>query len=75
MKFPLYYESIFQEAKALPGVGQRLADKIWEIVESGELRKLDEITSSEEMKVLELFKNIWGAGAHTARTWYQQGMR
>ena len=33
------------------GVGEKLANKIWEIVESGELRKLDELSSTEEMKV------------------------
>ena len=51
-----------QEAKSLPGVGSRLAEKIWEIVERGELRKLDELTSLEETKALELFTNVWGAG-------------
>lgn len=56
----------------LPSVGKRLAEKIWEIAESGELRKLNEFKSSEEIKVIEMFKDVWGAGAHTARTWYQQ---
>ena len=45
----------FQEAKALPGVGAKLAEKIWEIVESGELRKLNELTSQEDIKTLDLF--------------------
>jgi len=48
----------------LRGVGHRLAEKIWEIVESGQLRKLDELTSLEETKALELFTNVWGAGIH-----------
>ena len=61
-----------KEAKALPGVGKRLAEKIWEIAESGELRKLNEFKSSEEIRVIEMFKDVWGAGATTARTWYQQ---
>ena len=56
----------------LPSVGKRLAEKIWEIAESGELRKLNEFKSSEEVRVIEMFKDVWGAGAHTARTWYQQ---
>ncbi|XP_021378417.1 DNA polymerase lambda-like [Mizuhopecten yessoensis] len=67
--------SSWQEAKALPGVGTRLADKIWEIAESGELRKLNEFRSSDEVRVMEMFGNVWGAGAHTSRTWYQQGFR
>lgn len=47
-----------------------MADKIDEIMESGHLRKLDHI--GEDVPVLELFTNIWGAGAKTAHLWYQQ---
>lgn len=47
-----------------------MADKIMEIMESGHLRKLDHI--GEEVPVLEMFTNIWGAGAKTAQMWYQQ---
>ncbi|KAK3096066.1 hypothetical protein FSP39_022699 [Pinctada imbricata] len=65
----------WEQAKNLPGVGARLADKIWEIAESGDLRKLNELKSSEDIKVMELFTNVWGVGAHTARQWYQQGLR
>ncbi|XP_062608658.1 DNA polymerase lambda-like [Saccostrea cucullata] len=65
----------WEEARALPAVGARLADKIWEIAESGELRKLNEFNADEDIKVIELFTNVWGAGAHTARQWFQQGFR
>lgn len=47
-----------------------MADKIDEIMESGHLRKLDHI--GEAVPVLEMFANIWGAGAKTAQLWYQQ---
>lgn len=47
-----------------------MADKIDEIMESGHLRKLDHI--GEDVPVLELFTNIWGAGSKTAQLWYQQ---
>lgn len=47
-----------------------MADKIDEIMESGHLRKIDHI--GEAVPVLELFTNIWGAGAKTAQLWYQQ---
>ncbi|XP_041370367.1 DNA polymerase lambda-like [Gigantopelta aegis] len=67
--------STWEEAKALPGVGSRLADKIWEIIQSGELRKLNEFKSNDEIKVLNMFTNVWGAGPTTARQWYQQGLR
>ncbi|XP_067439998.1 DNA polymerase lambda isoform X1 [Thunnus thynnus] len=63
----------YQEACQIPGIGKRMADKIDEIMESGHLRKLDHI--GDAVPVLELFTNIWGAGAKTAQLWYQQGFR
>ncbi|XP_065121496.1 DNA polymerase lambda isoform X1 [Paramisgurnus dabryanus] len=63
----------YEEACKIPGIGKRMADKIKEIMESGHLRKLDHI--GEEVPVLEMFTNIWGAGAKTAQMWYQQGFR
>ncbi|XP_034544348.1 DNA polymerase lambda [Notolabrus celidotus] len=63
----------YQEACQIPGIGTRMADKIDEIMESGHLRKIDHI--GEAVPVLELFTNIWGAGAKTAQLWYQQGFR
>lgn len=63
----------YQEACQIQGIGKRMADKIDEIMESGHLRKLDHI--GEAVPVLELFNNIWGAGAKTAQMWYQQGFR
>ncbi|KAI3352864.1 hypothetical protein L3Q82_019432, partial [Scortum barcoo] len=63
----------YQEACQIPGIGKRMADKIDEIMESGHLRKLDHI--GEAVPILELFSNIWGAGAKTAQLWYQQGFR
>ncbi|XP_006831327.1 PREDICTED: DNA polymerase lambda isoform X2 [Chrysochloris asiatica] len=62
-----------QEACNIPGIGKRMAEKVVEILESGHLRKLDHI--SENVPVLELFSNIWGAGTKTAHMWYQQGFR
>ncbi|XP_037618540.1 DNA polymerase lambda [Sebastes umbrosus] len=63
----------YQEACQIPGIGKKMADKIDEIMESGHLRKLDNL--GEAVPVLELFTNIWGAGAKTAQLWYQQGFR
>ncbi|CAL8358476.1 unnamed protein product [Boreogadus saida] len=63
----------YQEACQISGIGKRMADKIDEIMESGHLRKLDHM--GEAVPVLELFSNIWGAGAKTAQLWYQQGFR
>ncbi|XP_062244043.1 DNA polymerase lambda isoform X1 [Platichthys flesus] len=63
----------YQEACQIPGIGKKMADKIDEIMESGHLRKIDHI--GEAVPVLELFTNIWGAGAKTAQLWYQKGFR
>ncbi|XP_048843754.1 DNA polymerase lambda [Brienomyrus brachyistius] len=70
-----YHKSIdsYEEACKIPGIGKRMADKIQEIMESGHLRKLDYI--GQDVPVLELFSNIWGAGTKTAKLWYQQGFR
>ncbi|KAK7110678.1 hypothetical protein V1264_014513 [Littorina saxatilis] len=65
----------WEEARALQGVGAKLADKIWEIAQSGELRKLTEFQSSEQVQVLKLFTDVWGAGPTTANAWFQQGFR
>lgn len=65
----------WEEARSLPGVGDRLADKIWEVVESGRLRKEEELCNSEHAIALQLFMKIWGVGPSTAQLWVQQGFR
>uniref|UniRef100_A0A2R5LF19 DNA polymerase lambda n=1 Tax=Ornithodoros turicata TaxID=34597 RepID=A0A2R5LF19_9ACAR len=65
----------WEEAKALPNIGQRLADKIWEIVQQGKLRKLEQFQSQENVSALNLFNKIWGVGPATAERWVQQGCR
>ena len=49
----------------MPAVGKRLADKIWEIVNSGHLRRLDHI--DEKQAVIDMFGKIWGAGPTCAQ--------
>ncbi|KAL2086757.1 hypothetical protein ACEWY4_017816 [Coilia grayii] len=63
----------YEEACQIPGIGHKMANKIVEIMESGHLRKLDQL--GEDVPVLELFTNIWGVGAKTAHLWYQLGLR
>lgn len=60
----------FQEACKIQGIGKKMADKVMEIMESGHLRKIDHL--GEAVPVLEMFTNIWGAGAKTAQLWYTQ---
>lgn len=61
--------NILQEARSLPFVGERLADKIYEIITSGHLRRLDNIDHEKE-KIIEMFKGIHGVGATTAQQFY-----
>lgn len=61
-----------QEVKKLRGIGDRLAEKIIEIVESGELRKADAFSSNEKLQTMNLFNNIWGVGPTIADQWYIQ---
>jgi len=64
-----------EQAVALPGIGKALADKIMEMLENGRIRKVDEVCSSEKVKVLSLFSDVWGAGPKTAQAWWDRGFR
>ena len=64
----------YEEAQALPFVGKRLADKIMEIVSSGQLRRLEYVDKEKE-RVISLFLNIHGVGQTTAHQFYAQGYR
>ncbi|XP_077544289.1 DNA polymerase lambda-like isoform X4 [Haemaphysalis longicornis] len=68
-------EETASEARALPNVGKRLADKICEIIQRGKLQKLEEFQSQETLVAQNLFTKIWGAGPSTAQKWVQQGYR
>ncbi|XP_076363905.1 DNA polymerase lambda-like isoform X2 [Tachypleus tridentatus] len=59
----------WEEARSLPGIGAQLADKIWEIIQSGHLRKIDEVCCSERNSAISLFTKVWGAGPSTAELW------
>ena len=61
--------SILQEARNLPFVGERLANKIYEIITSGHLRRLDNVDHEKE-KAIEMFKGIHGVGTTTAQHFY-----
>lgn len=65
----------FQEASNIPGIGDKMARKIMEIIESGKLKKVDEICNDEKTMVLDTFCKIWGVGPSTAENWYRQGFR
>ena len=50
-------------------MGERLANKIDEIIASGHLRRLDSIDQEKE-KVITLFKGIHGVGTTIAQQFY-----
>ncbi len=56
--------------KQLSCVGDRLAKKIIEIIETGHLRRLDHM--GPNIDVINLFADVWGAGPKTAEGWVAQ---
>ena len=62
----------WEECSSLPFVGERLANKIWEIVETGHLRRLDHVDPKQD--AINLFVGVWGAGPTTAEAWVSQGL-
>ncbi|KAF9870031.1 DNA polymerase [Colletotrichum karsti] len=63
------------EAIRLPGVGQRLADKIQEIVTTDRLKRLEHAESEPMDEVLQTFLKIYGVGSVQASLWISQGFR
>uniref|UniRef100_A0A914VI60 DNA polymerase n=2 Tax=Plectus sambesii TaxID=2011161 RepID=A0A914VI60_9BILA len=64
-----------EDCVGLRTIGARLAEKIWEICESGSLRKADEFAHNDKVVAMNLFANIWGVGPTVAEQWYVQGLR
>lgn len=64
-----------QQAFNIPFIGQRLADKIEEIVWTNRLRRLDNTTTEPNDEVFQLFLKIYGVGFAQATKWIDQGHR
>lgn len=64
-----------KQARELPGIGPRLADKIEEIVFTNRLRRLENASSSPEDLALQEFLGVYGAGISQASQWVAQGYR
>jgi DNA polymerase IV len=63
------------QALAIPGIGERLADKIEEIVCTDRLRRLENTNLGSEDQALQLFLGVYGAGFSQAARWIAMGYR
>ncbi|KAK6543719.1 hypothetical protein TWF694_000453 [Orbilia ellipsospora] len=65
------------QVRALPGCDDKIAALWYEFTQEpyGSLEVLMEMESSKYYRTLQLFYNIWGCGAHTARQFYKMGFR
>ncbi|KAL4766181.1 DNA-directed DNA polymerase IV [Aspergillus foveolatus] len=63
------------EAIRVPGIGERLADKIEEIVLTNRLRRLDNTSNTVEDRLLQTYLGVYGAGLSVASRWIAQGYR
>ncbi|CAG8761001.1 20031_t:CDS:10, partial [Gigaspora margarita] len=61
----------YQEAIEIRGIGHRTAEKIAEIIETGNLRRLQHFSKDDE--VIKKFSDIWGS--FIAMKWYAKGYR
>ncbi|KAL4976794.1 hypothetical protein BDW66DRAFT_159417 [Aspergillus desertorum] len=63
------------EAIQIPGIGERLAEKIEEIVLTNRLRRLDNTSNTVEDSLLQTFLGVYGAGLTVASRWIAQGYK
>lgn len=64
-----------QQALAIPQIGERLAEKIEEIVTTDRLRQLEYTKLDLNDQILQLFMGIYHVGYPTASRWIAQGYR
>ncbi|KAH9886677.1 hypothetical protein C8Q73DRAFT_714869 [Cubamyces lactineus] len=64
----------YEEARTLRGIGDKTAQKIMEIIETGNLRRIEH-ERTEDVAAVQLFQGIYGVGANTAMKWYNNGCR
>ncbi|KAH9476829.1 DNA polymerase lambda [Psilocybe cubensis] len=64
----------YSDAKRIPGIGEKSAMKIDEIIKTGALRRIV-YENSEDVQVTSLFTGIYGVGQTIALRWYAAGCR
>lgn len=65
-----YKISAPREIISLPGCDAKIANLYVEWINTGTLKAVNDIEADPELKVLQLFYDIWGVGATTAREFY-----
>jgi DNA polymerase lambda len=65
----------FEDAIKLPGIGTKLAEKIAEISSTGQLEKLNNLETNDEINALKLFTLVHGIGPSIAKNFVTQGYR
>ncbi|KAJ3749331.1 Nucleotidyltransferase, partial [Lentinula detonsa] len=63
-----------EDAQKIPGIGKKTAQKIMEIIETGDLQRIA-YERTEDVKVVSIFTKIYGVGIQTATMWYARGCR
>lgn len=75
--YPNQIKSGYQAKNEINGIGQSIATKIDEFIETGELTIINDIPpeQKERDRVTKIFEGIYGVGTVTAEKWYDQGYR
>ena len=68
-------ESDLKPLYKLKGFSTKFGKKVMEIVNTGTLRKYEELRSMPQIQAISVFSNIFGVGPKTARKWYNLGLR
>ncbi|KAJ4480856.1 DNA polymerase lambda [Lentinula aciculospora] len=63
-----------EDAQKIQGVGKKTAQKIIEIIETGDLQRIV-YENTEDVKAISTFTGIYGVGIQTATMWYARGCR
>ncbi|XP_015919320.1 serine-rich adhesin for platelets isoform X2 [Parasteatoda tepidariorum] len=57
------------------GIAKRIAENILEIVQTGQLRKINEVCSKQREATIRLYSKVWGIGSKVAENLYKEGHR
>ncbi|KFM83061.1 DNA polymerase beta, partial [Stegodyphus mimosarum] len=64
-----------KEARALKGIGQKIADKLDEFIQTGKLQKLETIRADDTSQAINLLTKVTGIGPATAQKLVNDGIK